>query len=87
MFNNLLELIKTMRDEKTCREYLIQQRCNGKPVCPHCGCDRSYIIENGKKIRCANKECYKKYSCAVGTIFECSKIPLTKWFTAIYLIA
>jgi len=87
MFSNLLELIKSMPDEAACRQYLIEQRWDGKPICPHCGCDRSYVIENGKKLKCANKECYRKYSCTVGTIFESSKIPLTKWFTAIYLMA
>ena len=86
MFANLRELILSLPDEATCRKYLIEQRWNGKPICPKCGCDRSYVIENGKKLKCANKECYKKYSCTVGTIFEASNIPLVKWFTAIYLI-
>lgn len=86
MFTNLRELIATMPDEKACRDYLIEQRWNGKPVCPFCGFERSYIIENGKRFKCANKECFKKYSVTVGTIMECSNIPLTKWLTAIYLV-
>ena len=85
MFNNLRELIATMPDEKACRDYLIQQRWNGKPVCPHCGFERCYIIENGKKFKCASPDCYKKFSVTVGTVFECSNIPLTKWLMALYL--
>lgn len=85
MFNNLRELILTMPDENACREYVAQQRWNGKPICPHCGHDRVYIIEGGKKYKCASKACYKKFSVTVGTVFECSNIPLTKWLTALYL--
>ena len=85
MFKNLRELITTMKDEKDCKEYLVQQRWNGKPVCPYCGCDRVYRIEERDRFKCASNKCYKKFSVTVGTIFEASKIPLTKWFTAIYL--
>jgi transposase-like protein len=55
------------------------------PVCPHCGFERCYIIENGKKFKCASPDCYKKFSVTVGTVFECSNIPLTKWLMALYL--
>ncbi len=86
MFNNLRELILSMPTEETCREYLVQQRWNGKPVCPYCGYGRAYSIEKGKRYKCASKDCYKKFSATVGTIFEASNVPLVKWFTAIYLI-
>ena len=73
-------------DENVCREFLIQQRWNGKPICPYCGCDKSYKIENGKRFKCGNSECYKKYSVTVGSVFHASNIPLTTWFPAMYLI-
>ena len=74
------------KNEQVCRDYLVQQRWNGKPVCPYCGDERSYIIEGGKRFKCGNKECYKKYSVTVGTIFEASNIPLSTWFAAMYII-
>jgi len=88
MFKNLRELILSMPDEKTCREYLASQRWqDSKPICPHCGyTGKIYTIEGGKKYKCGSPECYKKFSITVGTIFEASNIPLVKWFTAIYLI-
>ena len=86
MFNNLRELITSMPDEKACRDYLIQQRWNGKPICPYCFCDKVYVIEDGKRFKCGHKECYKKFSVTVGTIFEASNIALTKWLMACYLI-
>ncbi len=88
MFTNLLELIKSMPDDKTCREYIATQRW-GKDsvVCPYCGHNRAYFIEGGERYKCASKTCYKKFSVTVGTIMEASKIPLVKWLTAIYLVS
>jgi hypothetical protein len=85
MFKNLQELIATMPDEKTCRDYLIKERWNGVITCPYCGFEKCYVIEGGKRFKCGSKTCYKKFSVTVGTIFEASNIPLNKWFMAIYL--
>jgi hypothetical protein len=85
MFTNLRELIQSMPDENTCREYLVQQRWGGKPLCPYCGCGKTYKIEKGKRYKCGSPDCYKKFSVTVGTVMEASNIPLVKWFTAIYL--
>ncbi|HTD93773.1 MAG TPA: IS1595 family transposase, partial [Chitinophagaceae bacterium] len=86
MFTNLKELIQSMPDEQTCRDYLVQQRWDGKPVCPSCGCTRVYEIDKKTRYKCSNSECYKKFSAMVGTIFEASNVPLSKWFMAVYLI-
>jgi transposase-like protein len=85
MFTNLRELIASMPDEKTCRDYLAQQRWNGKPICPFCGFDRVYLIEHGKRWKCANPACYNRFSVITGTVFENSKIPVSKWLTAVYI--
>ncbi len=86
MFNNLRELITSLPDEKSCRDFLAKQRWqDGKPICPYCGCSKCYVIENGKRFKCGNSECYKKFSVTVGTVFEASNVPLVKWFSAIYL--
>lgn len=86
MFNNLRELILSMPTEKACREYLAKQRwVDGKAACPYCGHGKCYSIQDGERYKCANNKCYKRFKITVGTIFEASNIPLTKWFTAIYL--
>jgi transposase-like protein len=87
MVKNLKDLMKKFSDETKCREMLIQQRWNGSPVCPYCNHTKYYVIEGGKRFKCANQTCYKKYSVTVGTVFEASNIPLTTWFPAMYLIA
>ena len=86
-FKNLKDLLAKFQDEQTCRDFLVQHRWNGVPVCPYCGCNKSYKIENGKRFKCANKECHKKYSVTVGTVAEDSNIGLSTWFGAIYLIS
>ena len=87
MFKNLKQLIQQFNEEKKCIAYMVKLRWNGSPVCPYCNHAKTYVIENGKRFKCANKECYKKFSVTVGTIFEASNIPLTTWFPAMYLIA
>lgn len=84
-FKNLTDFHDFFKDEATCREYLAQKRWNGKPVCPYCKHDKVYRIENGKRYKCANNECYKKFSVTVNSIFEDTNIPLRTWFLAIYL--
>jgi transposase-like protein len=82
-FKSLHELLDTFKDEKTCIAYYEQLRWNGKPVCPHCNSENPYKTNRGYK--CSNKDCYKKFTVKVGTIFENSKIPFRVWFGAIFL--
>jgi transposase-like protein len=84
---NLKDLMVKFQDEQTCRDYLVQHRWGGTPICPYCGSNRSYKIENGKRFKCANKECHKKYSVTVGTVAQDTNISLCTWFAAIYLIS
>jgi len=85
-FKNLQELIQKLSNEQDCRNYLAKQRWpDGKVVCPYCDHDKCYVIEKGTRYKCGKKECFKKFSVKVGTIFEASNIPLNKWFIAMYL--
>lgn len=87
MINNLKELMSKFSDESVCRQFLVQQRWGGIPVCPYCNSTKSYIIEGGKRFKCGNSSCYKKYSVTVGSVFHASNIPLTTWFPAMYIIS
>lgn len=84
-FNGLLDIAKRFPTEESCRDYLIESRWAGRPVCPYCGHnEKIYKINKGKTLKCA--KCRKQFSVKVGTIFEDSAIPLQKWFFAIFLI-
>lgn len=82
-YKNLIEVTKHFSDEKVCKEHLEKLRWNGKVTCPHCNHGKVYTTSAGYK--CANPECYKKFTVTVGTFFENTKIPLSKWFVAIYI--
>jgi transposase-like protein len=82
---NLIEFQKHFAEEKTCRDWLAEKRW-GKPEnaeCPHCKHKEAYIHEEGKLYTC--KKCMKQFTVRIGTIFEDSRLPLAKWFLAIYL--
>lgn len=75
-----------LSDEKVCRDAMEQWRWNGNPVCPHCGEIKPYKLKDGKTYRCREKTCRKDFTVTVGTIFENSKIPLSTWIAAIFVI-
>ena len=83
-FHNLVEFNDLYSTEEICRKKLSQLRWNDNPVCPHCHNIKVYEYKDGKLYRCA--KCRRQFSIKVGTIFEDSRIPLKKWFTAIYLV-
>ena len=86
-FKSLPQVIQHFKDDKTCRDFLEQQLWNGKPVCPHCGSERVYRLNDGKTFKCGNKKtCDKKFTVTTGTMYENTKLPLSTWFAAIWLI-
>lgn len=86
-FKSILSFQKHFGTEKKCREYLELQRWNGTPACPHCASINNTRLKGGKRFQCNEKECRGKFSVTVGTVFENTKIPLTKWFLAMYILA
>lgn len=87
-FKSILEFQKHFDTEEKCREFLEQQRWNGIPACPFCGSINVHRFANNPKIfKCREKGCRNKFSVTVGTIYENTKIPLTKWFLATYILA
>jgi transposase-like protein len=81
------------QDEDKAREALEALRWPDGPICPHCGnSDQEKIAKvEGKKqshrpgLYYCN-ECKGQFTVTVGTVFERSKIPLTKWWLAAYLL-
>lgn len=83
-FNNLFDLLKVFSTEEKCVEFLRKSKWANGEFCPYCGCQKLYAFSNGKTFKCS--DCRKRFSIRVGTIFEDSKIPLQKWFMALYLL-
>jgi transposase-like protein len=86
-FKGLPQLLKRFPDDATARHFFEQERWNGTPICPFCGSDGFYKLKDNRTYKCSNKECHKKYTVTVGTIFHSSHIPLNIWFAACYLVS
>ncbi len=86
-FKNILDFQREFSSEAKCREYLEQQRWDGTPACPFCGSLNVCRFSNGKGFNCREKQCRKNFSVLVGSVYQNTKIPLTKWFLATYIIA
>lgn len=84
-FKNLIDFLAYFKDEKTCRLYFEQLRFRKGEYCPHCGYTKIYRFQDGKRFRCA--KCKKDFTVQTNTIFGESKLPLKKWFVAIYLLS
>jgi transposase-like protein len=84
-FKSKLELVRYYANEENCKALLAKQRWGAHVSCPHCGNGKVYTTARGYK--CANKECYKKFTVISGTIFENTKIKLNVWFEAIFVIS
>jgi len=82
-FKNLIELHNYFSTENKCWNYLENFRWNGHVICPFCNSDKHYKFKNSRTYKC--KLCNKKFNAKIGTIFENTKIPLQKWFVAIYI--
>ena len=80
------EFQKLYGTKEQCEAVLEKARWPHGFVCPHCKCPDYYIAWHGtvKTFQC--KQCAIQTSLTAGTIFHASKLPLTSWFLAMYLM-
>ncbi len=81
--DSLEDLNKVFSSEESCVNYLLQLRWNGNiesPFIPH---SKVYVCQNNR-FRCSRSKKY--FNVKTNTIFHNSRIPLLKWFSAIYII-
>ena len=87
-FNSIISLTAYFNSDDKCKQAITEARWgvgNEQDVaCPYCGKHHCKMSKNGR-YHCT--ECNKNFSCLVGTIFENTKLPLIKWFVAMYLIS
>ena len=81
---SLTEFIKEYGTEAKCAEALFKARWPKGFQCPSCGGGRYSLVKTRKLYQCS--ACHHQTSLISGTIFEQTKLPLTVWFMAIYLI-
>jgi transposase-like protein len=76
--------------ETRARAALEMARWPDGPVCPHCAAAERIARIDGQSHRdgllyC--NQCKRQFTVTVGTVFQGSKIALTKWLLAIHLMA
>ena len=80
--------------DEDCRLFLEAMRWPDGPHCPKCGAREPYRLTRNTRTKnsvktlykCSDRACRKQFTATVGTIFEDSKIHLSKWFASIYLM-
>ncbi len=81
---NLAELVDQFGSNDRCRDYLEHLRWPEGVECPKCGSRSISRISTRKQFDC--NSCRNRFSVLAGTIFQDSKLPLWKWFAAVYLM-
>jgi transposase-like protein len=91
----MTDLLKNpiFQDETKARDWLEARVWADGRICPHCGnADQGKLTKlEGKAHRpgvyqCNEPACREQFTVTVGTVFERSKIPLTKWLAALFLM-
>jgi transposase-like protein len=99
---NICSLAPYCTDEAAAWELLESLRWpEGNPECPHCGemgnatllkprsgqaTTSTGRVSYRRTWKCRNKTCRRKFSVLVGSIFEDSKVPISKWLMAFHLL-
>jgi len=83
---SLIEFQRRFPDEEACAAYLADARWPEGFRCPACGHDKGWeLATKAFTFECAG--CGKQTSVTAGTAMHGSKLPLTAWFWAAYLMA
>ena len=83
---SLIEFQAAFGTEAACAAYLVELRWPDGFVCPACGSLRAWTLKTkAHTFECA--ACGRQTSVTAGTILHDSKLPLTTWFLAAFLIA
>ena len=84
----LIDAIQFFSDEDVCLDFMSKQRWpDGVVICPTCGGSDVKYLATRRLWQCRSTHAKRQFSIKVGTIFEDSPIPLTKWLPAVWLIA
>ena len=84
---SLQEFMAQYGTEAECEQTLFRMKWPEGFRCPKCGGDHFSIITSRRHPLYQCSCCHLQTSTTAGTIMECTKLPLTKWFLALYFVA
>ena len=82
-FDSLIELLEAFPTEESCIKHLESLYWKDGVISPFDRSSKVYVFSNNRYI-CKNTG--KIFNVKTGTIFENTKLPLKKWFVAMWLI-
>jgi transposase-like protein len=80
----LLEAVKYFADPNVAHNFVASLRWPAEVRCPRCDSTRQSFLASRRVWKCLN--CTKQFSVKVGTIFEDSPLPLSKWLPAMWML-
>jgi transposase-like protein len=84
---SLPEFMKRYGTDKQCEAALVAARWPAGYECPRCGGRRYSPTFNGRQLwECMDRACRYQCSSISGTVFQDTKLPLSLWFMALYLM-
>jgi transposase-like protein len=84
----LLEAVNFFADYENCHNFMVRIRwSDGGVKCPTCGSEKLTYLANARLWKCYEKHARPKFSLKVGTLFEDSPLPLSKWLPVVWMIA
>ena len=81
----LIEAVNYFSIAENCSEFVKRIHWSeGNAKCPQCGSADVVLMAKYQRYHC--KECRKQFSIKLGTIFEHSPLPLSKWLPIMWLM-
>lgn len=84
---SLLDFVDRFGSEEQCIQALFYRRWPNGFCCPRCSAALFYRLTTSGRPLYQCQACRHQASLTAGTLMEASKLPLRKWFMAIYLIS
>ena len=80
---SLDDFLEKYGTEESCKKALFKAKWPTGYQCPECGCQKHCQLTRGD-YQC--NRCHHQTSLIAGTIFQSTKLPLRKWFLAMYFM-
>ena len=83
---SMAEFMYRYGSDEQCEAALIASRWPSGFACPACGCGHSSSFRREGRLYFQCAACHHQCSVTSGTIFEATKLPLSRWFIAMHLM-
>ena len=80
------EFLERFGSEDQCHAELVAMRWPQGFVCPDCQCEHYYGFVRDLRQYWQCSACRGQFTVTCGTVFQATKLPLTKWFLAMHLM-